>query len=414
MNRLKERIIYWSQLLILPIYGLSFLMPRSKNIWVFGSTFGRRFADNPRYLYLYMNSEHKEIRSVWISHNRDVVNFLTENGYEAYYYHSLKGIWIALRAKVYIFDNYSKDINFWQSGGALKINLWHGSGNKQINHDNPFDKVRHPKNLYEKWKYFPRTISDEKPSHYILATSDPLAKIFASAFRVDMSHVIVAGYPRNDAMISFANESDRENNCFNKALTKKEKDIQEKLISLRKLQKKVLVYLPTFRESEIKFFDVVNLDKLNDSLKQNNYVMAVKLHPKSKLLKEFNRLDCSEIINIDSDVDVYTFLSLSDMLITDYSSIYTDYMLLNKPVVAFQYDRDDYETESRGYSISQDEYMPEKNANTGDELIQKIVEAFEDDTRKSERNKSRDRMFKYLDTQSSERLCESVISIYTR
>ena len=71
------------------------------------------------------------------------------NGYESYYYHSVKGIWLALRAKVYFFDNYSKDINFWQSGGAVKINLWHGIGNKRINYDNKFDKVRHPKNLWE-------------------------------------------------------------------------------------------------------------------------------------------------------------------------------------------------------------------------------------------------------------------------
>ena len=56
MNRkqIKEGIKYWSQLLILPIYVLSFLVPRNKRIWLFGSTFGRRFADNPRYFYLYL------------------------------------------------------------------------------------------------------------------------------------------------------------------------------------------------------------------------------------------------------------------------------------------------------------------------------------------------------------------------
>ena len=58
---MKKKIInglkYWGQLLLLPVYSLSFLVPGNKNIWVFGSTFGRRFADNPRYMYLYVKKK---------------------------------------------------------------------------------------------------------------------------------------------------------------------------------------------------------------------------------------------------------------------------------------------------------------------------------------------------------------------
>ena len=63
---MKKKIInglkYWGQLLLLPVYWLSFLVPGNKNIWVFGSTFGRRFADNPRYFYLYV-SQHSAYQS---------------------------------------------------------------------------------------------------------------------------------------------------------------------------------------------------------------------------------------------------------------------------------------------------------------------------------------------------------------
>ena len=119
--KITDRLHYWGQLLLLPVYWLSFLVPRDKKIWLFGSTFGRRFADNPRYLYLYVSQHRDElgIRPIWISHNEDVVKMLNAEGYEAYMYHSLKGIWFALRGKLYLYDNYSKDINFWQSGGAL-------------------------------------------------------------------------------------------------------------------------------------------------------------------------------------------------------------------------------------------------------------------------------------------------------
>lgn len=77
-KKLMERIRYWSQLLLLPVYWFSFLIPRDKSIWLFGSTFGRRFADNPRYLYLYVSQHRDEfgVRPVWISHNKEIVDFL--------------------------------------------------------------------------------------------------------------------------------------------------------------------------------------------------------------------------------------------------------------------------------------------------------------------------------------------------
>ena len=153
IKKITDGLKYWGQLLGLPVYWLSFVVPKDKNLWVFGSTFGRRFADNPKYLYLYTAQFHGDkTKAVWISHNKDIVKLLNDNGYEAYYYHSLKGMWKCLRAKIYIFDNYSKDISFWLSGGAIKFNLWHGSGNKKTNYDNKFDTVRHPKNTWEKFK----------------------------------------------------------------------------------------------------------------------------------------------------------------------------------------------------------------------------------------------------------------------
>ena len=188
-QKLKERIKYWAQLFLLPVYGLSFFLPRDEKIWVFGSTFGRRFAENPRYLFLYVSQNHTDVvRPIWITHVKEIAEFLQKNGYEAYCYHSLKGIWYSVRASRYIFDNYSKDIDFWLSGGAIKINLWHGSGNKKTNHDNEFDKIRHPKTAWEHWCTWLRRLSDEKPYHYTLATSEAMANIFTSAFATDMEH----------------------------------------------------------------------------------------------------------------------------------------------------------------------------------------------------------------------------------
>lgn len=404
-----DRIKYWGQLLLLPIYWLSFLMPRDKGIWLFGSTFGRRFSENPRYLYLYLCQHKKEIfigggqiRPIWISHNKEVVRFLKANKYEAYYYHSARGIWYCLRGKVYIFDNYSKDINFWQSGGAVKVNLWHGSGNKRTNYDNRFDSVRHPKNLWEKWKTFPRRLSDEKPYHYTLATSPAMKKIFISAFHTDEKHIIVEGYPRND--ILFPAEECGIQNLY----TKEERELLSMIAAYRGRGCRILTYMPTFRESEKKLLEVLDLEALDHFLEKEKLFLVLKLHPKSRVKEALKGVRYRNLISADAEIDVYSFLGECDLLITDYSSVYTDYMLLDRPVLAFCYDWEEYTEHTRECYINQDEYMPEKKVTTMEELMEGILAVLKEDSHKEQRHASRRRMFARTDGRSCERLIRKI------
>ena len=367
--KITDRLKYWGQLLLLPVYWLSFLVPRNKKIWLFGSTFGRRFADNPRYLYLYV-SQHKEelsIRPIWISHNKDVVRMLNAEGYEAYMYHSLKGIWYALCGKVYLFDNYSKDLNFWQSGGAMKVNLWHGIPLKKIQHDNVFDKFRHSKNIWEKLRNFPRNISDEKPNHYVLTTSENLKPIFSSAFKTE--NVLVAGYPRNEVLIS-----DEIKNIYSEEEKKDRKKIVEFLDDSSDNQNKMMIfYMPTFRQSETLFFDNFDKEDFQIFLKENNILFCIKLHPKSKLNKEFDNIQSENIMVINKDADPYVFLKFADVLITDYSSIYFDYLLLDRPIIFFAYDLEEYLNDSREMYFDYDEFTPGEKINNYHELKKSIL-----------------------------------------
>lgn len=367
MKKITERIKYWGQLLLLPIYWFSFLFPRNKKIWLFGSTFGRRFADNPRYFFLYC-SQHKEeydIRPIWISHDRGIVDFLNENGYEAYYYHSLRGIWYALRGRIYFFDNYSKDINFWQSGGALKFNMWHGIPLKKIQADNVFDKVRNPESRWEAFKAFPRRLSDEKPSHYVLTTSEFMKPIFKSAFQTQ--RISTTGYPRIDSF-AFCN--------IQNLYTKTEYQVMDKIQKLLNQDNnlKVIYYMPTFRNSETEFFNVMDLESFHQFLKENNFIFLTKLHPKSTLRREFQAIDDGNIINIDADADPYVFIPMSDMLITDYSSIYFDYLFADKPIAFFDYDLEAYLRDSREMYFDYVEYTPGRKVRNQKELEQVILD----------------------------------------
>lgn len=410
IKKITERLKYWGQLLLLPVYWLSFLVPRNKRIWLFGSTFGRRFADNPRYLYLYID-QHRErlgIRPIWISHDEKIVKMLNDNGCEAYMYHSLKGILFALIGKVYLFDNYSKDINFWLSGGAVKINLWHGIPLKKIQHDNVFDRFRHPKNDWERFKNFPRNISDEKPHHYVLTTSVNLKKIFASAFQT--KNVLVAGYPRNEVLVS-----DRVKNLYSTEEKRDRKKItyflkKDMTASGEETKRKMVFYMPTFRQSETLFFENFDKKDFQRFLNDNNILFCIKLHPKSKLNSEFKNIQSENIMVIDKDADPYVFLKFADVLITDYSSIYFDYLLLDRPMIFFDYDLKEYLSDSRKMYFDYDKFTPGRKAESYVELKKALSDAlYKKDAYADERKKIRNKFFSQGRQKSSLKLIKMIL-----
>ncbi len=380
MKNLWKKIKYWGQLLSLPLYGLSYLMPRNKKLWVMGSTFGTRFADNPKYFYLYLKQYRSEqVRTIWISKSKEIIHFLKENQLEGYYLYSIRGIWYSLRAKVYLYDNYSKDICFSLSGGAVKINLWHGIPLKKIQKDNLFDHIRNPRTKWEDLRSIPRRISDEKPSDYVLATSDYLKPYFASAFQT--KRVLISGYPRNDCIL---------HQDLGLISTKQEQRTLEKVRAL-KPNKRLVLYMPTFRESEIKFFDVMDLKRFEQYLKKKNMVFLVKLHPKSKLYAKFSAMEGENILITDPSEDPYPLLKHVELLITDYSSIYFDFLLTGKPILFFAYDLSEYRKDSREMYFDYDTFTPGKKVYTEEEL--EAAMTLEEDQYIKDRQKLRDLVF---------------------
>lgn len=345
----------------------------------------------------------KETRAIWISKKKEIVTFLRKNGLEAYYYKSWKGIFYCLHGGVYIFDNYSKDISFWLSGGAKKVNLWHGTGNKKINYDNKFDTLRHPKNKWEAFQNFLITISNEKPSHYVLATSEMMGDIFSSAFQVPREHILIDGYPRNDVLF--------EDYPVRQVLTENEKKQAEELKQKKEDGKYIILYLPTFRNSEEMFFEVMELERFHRFLVERNILFYVKLHPKSKLIQEFQKLSYTHIKNIDVTIDTYTILGYADMLATDYSSIHTDFLILNRPSVLFTYDLNEYAKDTRECYFDYDSYMPELRTYTMQEFMDGIDSVKLKDSCEEGRLHLREKMFAYVDSKASQRLYEKIKQI---
>lgn len=325
-------------LFLYPLYFLSMFFPRNKKIWVFGSH-NNSFSDNSKYLFWYVADNCPQIEAVWITGNPGIVKKIRSLGYKAYLRWSLQGLRHCLNAKIYIYSAYSSDINFWTSAGALRFNLWHGIPLKRIEYDIKVGRLAKRYNSVLKVLYrfiFPHNY--QKP-HFMLSTSPAISKIFSSAFRININRCVELGYPRCD---HFFWPEERQIEYFRK----REQEIIN-LIDEKSKWRKVMIYMPTFREKrQNRIINLADFNKLDESLKKNRYILFYKSHPN---IRRFDNKRWDNIIVLPSNLDIYPLLPFSDILITDYSSVMFDYLLVKKPIILLAPDIDSYENEERGF-----------------------------------------------------------------
>ena len=117
--------------------AVSFLVPKNKNIWIFGSWFGEKYIDNSKYFFEYINEKHLNVRAVWLTRSKKVLKFIRNRGYEAYLTYSIKGCWFSIRSGVAIIAQVLRtDLNHYAlSNGTKIIQLWHGIPLKKIMYD---------------------------------------------------------------------------------------------------------------------------------------------------------------------------------------------------------------------------------------------------------------------------------------
>ena len=132
---------------------------------------------------------------------------------------------------------------------------------------------------------------------------------------------------------------------------------------------------------------------------------------KSKLKREFERFDYSNILDLDADADPYIFLGHVDVLVTDYSSVYSDFMLLDRPVVAFQYDYEEYSSQTRDGYFDFRKYMPEVQVHDMEGLMAGITETLQKDEAKERRAASRKKIFSSMEADGCKKICNKCSQI---
>ncbi len=324
---------------------LNRMMPKSKKKVVFYSNMG--FRDNVRAVYdeLLRHPEMKNYRIICAVNDRalwegrehpDNVRFVSNIGGV---FHFLTG-----RYFFYSFGKYP----IKPSPRQMVVNVWHGSPLKKIGN-------------YE---------SDEDQNFFtlVLAASDFFVPIMQKAFSCKREQVVVCGHPRNDAMFAPGDPLGT--------------------LGIDKKYSRLILWLPTFRQSaflgdndtEAKegtglpiLSRRTDMAAVNELLVKENTLLLAKIHP-AQDLSLIDREGFSNIRILTNDemqqagCDLYSLLGVSDGLITDYSSVFFDYLLLNRPIGFTVDDMEEYRR-TRGFVVD-DPYplMPGQFIHTPEEF----------------------------------------------
>lgn len=367
-----------------------FKEPISSNTIVFESE--GDYCDNARALYEYMinNNYNKKYEIIWIVNdvkkyekvNEGVLNvkFISRNNKHLF---NLIKFYKLIGKSKYFFFTHPYWFSFKKSDQVV-INLWHGTPLKSGGRD--LSKI------YD----------------YAVIPSEKVIPWFEKFIGVKKNQVIISGNPRNDLLF--------EN-----------KKVLSKIIKVER-DEKIILLMPTFRQSQyMKDSDIVNpyviqginneneLFLLNDYLKKNNMKLLIKIHHLQ--LTDFIK-DCnlSNIIYLqdkdlnEKNIQLYNFVGECDVLLTDYSSIYFDYLLLDRPIGFLIADIDDYKN-NRGFIVDNPEdYMPGEKIRSLNELYEFFDDVLkEKDKYKKERKQILDFTNKFKTGNSRKRLLEIVL-----
>lgn len=301
--------------------GISVFIKPKKDIWIFGAQSGQRFTDNSKYFFLYVRNTHSEKKVVWIARSKSLIHELKNEGYIAYSNFSLKGLYYILYSEAVFFCTSRNDVLFvYPRVGRKIVNLWHGMPMKKIVYDFPAHRLSENRIKTRLWDYFVVGFK-HKNVNLIPATSDFFAPILESAFR--NQNIFITGQPRTDGFFSWDN-----------GVIRKKLGFQQ--------DEKIVTYMPTHRNyGRGKLNPFVFIDN-EEAIKifQNNKIKVVwKFHKNmSKVYIPVTSISDVFIDITQAEVDPQELLFVTDILITDYSSCYIDYLMLNRPVIFYFYD----------------------------------------------------------------------------
>jgi CDP-glycerol glycerophosphotransferase len=326
---------------------------RDPAVWVCGEWFGKRVGDNAAFFANYIAEHHPAIRLHWLCDGNCDASALDKR-IAVLDYSTEEAVAVSKKAAVAIMgegiSDLSHDIsNYW--GNALKVNLWHGVPWKKIGYDMKNARSRPPEDAIRKRLY--KYDLFESPS-------EEYTKRILTAFGTERKCIVEAGLPRNRLFF----DAGKIAACRERLARR-----------LGAASPRIIAYLPTFRDSRTEPFSFAGVRDAAFSawLERNNAYVVQKAHAAET--GSFGA-GTRHVVNMP-DIPAQELMAASDMLVTDYSSCFFDYLLLDRPIVHFLRDYEYFKNEDRGLYYGKDEVVcgsaPENEA----DLIRAIRENFE-------------------------------------
>ena len=329
---------------------LNLFIKRQNNLWLFSSTKNMKYNYNSKYLFEYILKNNPEIKAKFVINDKRKREALTaEHGNHFVETRSLKGMINALKASVWITSVGFPVHLIFSRYNRMIINLWHGVPLKKIallEEDVSFIKKIYIK-LFHSMNY-----------SFVLTTSENLVDIYTRSFHVNRSKIKILGQPRNDLL----NNSTERN------------AVLEKIYHELPDYKYLILYAPTFRDKSktilFPFLDF-DIDQINTWLSKNNAIIFIRFHQSET--KDLKLNNSNRILYINDDVveDIMEVLYIFDLLITDYSSLYIDHLILQKPQLFLPYDLNEY-IKTRGLNFNYNEVTPGPKPSTQKEFLLEI------------------------------------------
>jgi len=344
--------------------GVSFIsniIPKIDNKVLFFSS--PDYSDNAKYIYEKMIELklNKKLDLVWVVHSRAKGN-VVRHGTLKYCFHILTAKYIIA----------THGVPYWKSRNQIAIFTEHGLPFKASGYLSKMP-LRRRLSLH----------NTSKKTNYLLSTSRFHSFLLAAIYRVNLDKILITGFPRQDGLFS-----------------KNAQEMAKKIGVNKEKFSKIFLYVPTFRDwsSDDLASVVLTNDKLLSYLQEMNVLLVYKPHKNvvvDRSLYDFNHPNVmllKDVNLIDNGLHLYEFLSVFDLVITDYSSIFYESSLIDVPIIFYMPDIHAYSM-NRGFLFNPKKWLPGHITKTFDDLLNAINEVFKTDPYKQKRIRMKELMF---------------------
>ncbi|OOR31536.1 CDP-glycerol glycerophosphotransferase family protein [Bacillus cereus] len=365
------------------------ILPINRKYVIFQSFHGKSYSCNPRAIYEQMLTEKRDMKAIWVINNvmQEIPGkpIVVKPGSIKYYYYM---------AKSKYFVNNGNFPDFYEKRkGTVHLQTWHGTPLKKLGFDIDPNSPSYAENTS------PALLRRNERWDYLIGPNNYTSKILKRAFNFE-KNMLDVGYPRNDIF-------------YNADIDKKSTEIKKRLNIDSK--KKIILYAPTWRDYdfhngnqhkpyEFKF----DLKKFREKFGEE-YVLLLRLHYRDATRIQISGLE-DFVYNVSSYNDIQELYLISDILITDYSSVMFDFVNLNRPIIFFTYDLFRYGSQIRGFYFNFKEEAPGPIVLEQERLFKTIEDISQVEAKYAERYKKFQDKFCHLeDGRASKRTIEAMI-----